>query len=124
MNIGELWVAHPLFPWLMIILAAWVGFSTAAQVRNWMRIRKLEQHNKLLQEMVVGGVGYIARQVKGIQPESSGREEECTSELCSGKNGIRTEEQPAAAIEETDEDWNLDSPAGSKNTERAKSRNT
>lgn len=50
MNIGELWVAHPLFPRLMIILTAWVGFSTVVMIHNWVRIRRLERHNKLLQE--------------------------------------------------------------------------
>lgn len=77
MNIGELWVAHPFFPWLMIILAAWVGSSTAAQVRNWVKIRSLERHNKLLQKMVEN----FAEQAK-----------QTDSERCS--------EEPAAAIEE------------------------
>lgn len=84
MNIGELWVAHPFFPWLMIILAAWVGFSTATQVRNWVRIHRLERHNKSLQEIVEN----IAKQV-----EQADSEERCP-------------EEPAAAIEE----WETDPP--------------
>lgn len=70
MNTGELWVAHPFFPWLVIILAAWVGFSTAAQVRNWVRIRRLERHNKLLQEMVENFV----------KPEQTNPEKRCFEE--------------------------------------------
>lgn len=84
MNIGELWVAHPLFPWLMIVLALWVGFSTTAQVRNWVRIRRLERHNKSLQETVEN----IAKQV-----EQTNSDERCF-------------EEPAAAIEE----WETNSP--------------
>lgn len=103
MSVGELWVAHPLFPWLMIVLAMWVGSATIVMIRSWIYIRKLQRHNKLLQEMVVEGVGNLARRIKKSHPVTS--EEECSDELCSGKAGIRIEEQPAPAIEEADEDW-------------------
>ncbi len=107
MSVGELWVEHPFFPWLMIILALWVGFSTAVMSRNWFRIRKLERHNKLLQEMTVEGVGNLAGQVRTIQNRYANRpvecEEERTSEFCSGETGIRSEEPAPTAIEEADE---------------------
>jgi len=43
MNVGELWVANPAFPWLVVILALWITISTISQSRNWSRIRKLEK---------------------------------------------------------------------------------
>lgn len=76
---GEAWVVHPFFPWLMVILSWWIVCSTAVQVRNWIRLRRLEKHNKILQEMI----------------EKFSRKE----------SGI--EEQPAPEIEETNEDSEL-----------------
>lgn len=70
MSIGELWVAHPFFTWLVIILALWVAFSTAVMVRNWVHILRLKQHNKLLQEMVIEGVGSIAKRITVIEKET------------------------------------------------------
>ena len=106
MTTGELWVAHPLFPWLMIILSWWVLCSTAVMVRNWVRLRRLERHNKLLQKMLVEGVESVARRTTAIEnrilkPIPS--EEECPSELRSEEAGIRIAEQSAAAVEETEE---------------------
>ena len=106
MTIGELWVAHSLFPWIMMILAWWVLCSTAVMVRNWMRLRRLERHNKLLQEMVVEGVGSLAKRVTVIENRISilkpiPSEEECPSEP--GEAGIRVAEQPAAIEEEAEE---------------------
>jgi len=43
MNLGELWIAHPLFPWIMGILAWWVMCSTIVMARSWTRIKKLEE---------------------------------------------------------------------------------
>lgn len=94
MTTGELWVEHPLFPWLMTVLAWWILCSTAVMVRNWVRLRKLERHNKLLIEKIDN----LDRQYQSIR-----REEECSSELYLGKAEIRIAEEPAA-IEETDED--------------------
>lgn len=105
MTTGELWITHPFLPWLMIVLAWWVLCATVVMVRNWVRLRRLEQHNKLLQDMVVEGVGSLARRVKSIERTSQPVESpaECPSELRSGEAGIRITEEPAAAIEETEE---------------------
>lgn len=96
MTTGELWVAHPLFPWIMIILAWWVGCSTAVMVRNWVRICKLERHNKLLQEMLVEGVGSIARRVTAAEIFASEGERRLR------ERRIRSEEPEPAAIEEAE----------------------
>lgn len=102
MTTGELWVV----PWLLIILSWWILCATVIMVRNWVRLRRLEQHNKFLQYMVVEGVGNLAKRVTAIdripflKPIPS--ETECPSELRSGEAGIRITEEPAA-IEETEE---------------------
>ncbi len=108
MSVGELLVAHPFFPWLLSILSWWVLCSTAVMVRNWVRLLRLEQHNRLLQEMIVEGVESLAKRVAAIESRIQifkpiPSEEECPSELCSGEAGIRIAEQPAAAIEEAEE---------------------
>lgn len=98
MTIGELWVAHPIFPWIMAILSFWVGCSSILIVRIWVKIRKLEKQN-------------VARRIKTIQ-KSRGiaihkrirRKKKCSCKLCSGKNRVRIEEPEPAAIEETEED--------------------
>lgn len=110
MSIAESWVANPIVPWLITILVLWIIFSTMVQARNWFRIRKLERHNKLLQEMLVEGVGNVARRITFIENRIP----------ILKSNGIRPEEQPAAAIEETIEDWDeqpvsgCQSPTGTK----------
>jgi len=48
MSLGEAWVAHPIFPVLVVILAFWVGTFTIVLVRNWNRIQRLEQMIKTL----------------------------------------------------------------------------
>lgn len=90
MSTGELWVEHPLFPWLIIVLAWWVLCSTVVMVRNWVRLRKLERHNKSLIERVDN----LARQY-----QSNRYKEDYTGELRSGEAGIRITEESAAAIE-------------------------
>ncbi len=42
MAIGELWIAHPIFPWIMIILALWVSVATILIVRMWNKVKLLE----------------------------------------------------------------------------------
>lgn len=119
MSVGELWIAHPLFPWIMIVLAGWVGFSTIVMVRNWTQIRKM---NSLLETETK-----IIAKIEVIQDrilKSLGREEKRSSKLCSGKSGIRIEEQPAAAIEETEGDGNNIAITTSEDTERAGVRST
>lgn len=128
MPIGELWVAHPLFPWIMIILAWWVLCSTVVIARNYVLIRRLERHNKLLQKMVAEGVR-LAKQTAAIEsriPISKSIEhtEERTSELCSEQNGIRIEEPEAAAIEEAVENGDDFTVAENEDKERAGARST
>jgi len=103
MNVGELWVAHPIFPWLVLILGFWVMLSTIVQARSWFFIRKLEQHNKLLQIMLLEGIGSVVKRFTAIE------------------NRIRSKEQQAAATEETVEDWDDESASGSQNSTRAES---
>lgn len=129
MSIGELWIAHPLFPWIMITLALWVACSTIVMVRNWALICRLERHNKLLQEMLVAGIRNVAKQIRSIQDripilKPVRREEKRTSELCSGETGIRTEEQPAPEIEETNENGDDLAATESENAERESVRST
>lgn len=106
MSIGELWIAHPLFPWIMIVLAWWVLCSTIVMARNYVLICRLERHNQWLRETaarVEGGVRNLAKQI--AIPKSIERTEECTSELRSEQSGVRIEEPEPAAIEEADEDY-------------------
>ena len=124
MTTGELWVAHPLFPWIMIVLGWWVLCSTAVMVRNYRLIRRLEQHNKLLQAIVMEGIGHLAKQIRAIQDgipilKPLGREKERTSELLSRETRVQIEEPEPAAIEEADEVGDHIAVTTSKDTERA-----
>lgn len=132
MSIGELWIAHPLFPRIMMVLAWWVLCSTIIMGRNYVLIRRLERHNKLLQEMAaegVRGVGNLAKQITVIQgripiPKPIGRTEERASEFCSEQSGVRTEEPEPAAIEEADEDGDEFAVAKNEAKERTGARST
>ncbi|MHA2279767.1 MAG: hypothetical protein ACXAC5_02570 [Promethearchaeota archaeon] len=109
MTTGELWVEHPIYPWLIVILAIWVGVSTIAQIRNWMHIRRLEHHNRLLQSLVTEGVGNVARQLNSIKEkfDRSRKNSRCkrrkksrTEQVCAKGDRVRSKmEEPAAAEE-------------------------
>lgn len=113
MTIGELWVIHPLFPWIMAILAFWVGCSTILMVRIWVKIRKLESQN------IVKRIRTIHRS-QGIPIlKRVRRKKKRSSKFRSRKSRIRIKEPEPAAIEETKEDGNNFSVAESENKERA-----
>ena len=113
MSVGELWVANPLFPWIVLILTAWVVTSIAVQVRNWIRICKLERTNKFLQEMIMGGVHGLSQRILEVKEEQSRRSSKSRSRRRKKRNKpesgdsqehrIQFEEPEPAAIEEIGE---------------------
>lgn len=112
MNIGEAWVAHLLFPWIVMILAFWVGCSTILLVRIWVKIRRLENQRKI-----------VAKRIKPIRGKPVfkriRREKKCLCKLCSEKSRVRIEEPKPAAIEEENEDGEHFSVVESEDKERA-----
>mgnify|MGYP001567098864 CR=1 FL=1 len=46
-SVGEIWVQHPLFPWILIILCLWVICSTMIHLRSWRKIQRLEGVNRI-----------------------------------------------------------------------------
>lgn len=80
MTICELWITHPLYPGLMIILALWVGCSTVAIFRNWVLILRLKKHNKLLHKLVVEGVKEFSEHLQKSRNEDPQGSESGSSE--------------------------------------------
>lgn len=56
MSVGELWIQNAFFPWLVMALGFWVGTSTILIWKMWYRIENLKNHNKMLQDLMMGGI--------------------------------------------------------------------
>lgn len=134
MSVGELWVGHPLFPYLVIILASWVLCSTIVIVRNWVLIFRLKRHNKLLQDMVVEGISGISKRVKKIEenPDWSGSDtgqgflKEADSSESQNEESARipdTTSEPAPT-EEVRANGDHVATTGEEKTQRAESRSS
>lgn len=71
MNVGELWVKAPIFPFLLVILAFWVGTSSILMWRMWYRINDLKKHNTL-QKLMMEGTHNLRNQTSQLR--SKGRQ--------------------------------------------------
>ncbi len=119
MSVGELWVQSPIFPWLLMILTFWVGTSTILMWRMWFKIKNLQNHNKLLQELMMGGISGLKEQINNQTNQGRKRskfrrtrsKEKYTGKLCTKRRRIPSEERKPENNTETRENSHLEVPS-------------